>query len=147
MLKLKFPQVYQNLNFYISENTGKFFLRDLVALTNGVYYTSQRGALLHRFVVISSLLATENFPQFSNLFCSECLKFIQKHFEISGPFHIEFHTLQSRGNWFHLPLAPGGDAMFVFCSLYPPQVLGVKINILDLARFGTIYQIYFGKIF
>ena len=33
---------------HISENTGKFLLRDLAALTNSIYCTSQYGALMNR---------------------------------------------------------------------------------------------------
>ena len=35
-----------------SENTGKFLLRNLAALTNSIYCISQHGALMNRFPVM-----------------------------------------------------------------------------------------------
>ena len=43
--------VYELIPF-ISQNTGKFLLRDLAELTNRVYCTSQREALINRFPTI-----------------------------------------------------------------------------------------------
>ena len=35
---------------HVSENTGKFLRRDLAALTNSIYCSSQRGTLINRFI-------------------------------------------------------------------------------------------------
>ena len=43
----------------ISENTGKFLLRDLGALTNSIYCNSQRGALMNRFPVMMTPIGVD----------------------------------------------------------------------------------------
>ena len=51
----------------ISENTGKFLLCDLAALTNRIYCTSQHGTLVNRFPVMMMLIGWREFPIFSDL--------------------------------------------------------------------------------
>ena len=46
----------------ISENTGKFLLRDLAALTNSIYCNSQRGTLMNRFPVTMTPIGSKEFP-------------------------------------------------------------------------------------
>ena len=46
----------------ISENTGKFLLRDLGALTNSIYCNSQCEALMNRFPVMMTLIGWRKFP-------------------------------------------------------------------------------------
>ena len=46
----------------ISENTGKFLLSDLAALTNSIYFNSQHGALLNRFPVRMTPIGWREFP-------------------------------------------------------------------------------------
>ena len=46
----------------ISENTGKFSLRDLAALTNRSYCISQHGALVNRFPVMMTPIGWSKFP-------------------------------------------------------------------------------------
>ena len=45
-----------------SENTGKFLLRDLAALTNSIYCKSQHGALMNRFPVMITPIGWKEFP-------------------------------------------------------------------------------------
>ena len=45
-----------------SENTGKFLLRNLVALGNSIYYNSQCGALMNRFPVMMTPAGWREFP-------------------------------------------------------------------------------------
>ena len=47
---------------FISENTGKFLLRALDALTNSIYCNSERGALMNRFTVMMTPIGWEEFP-------------------------------------------------------------------------------------
>ena len=46
----------------ISENTGKFLLRDLAALTNSIYCNSQCGPLMNRFPVMMTPIGWRKFP-------------------------------------------------------------------------------------
>ena len=52
---------------FLSENTGKFLLRNLDALTNSIYCTSQYGALMNRFPVMMTTLETAKFYWIGNL--------------------------------------------------------------------------------
>ena len=45
-----------------SENTWKFLLRDLAALTNSICCNYQHGALINRFPVIMTLIGWREFP-------------------------------------------------------------------------------------
>ena len=47
--------------FSISENAGKFLLRNLAALTNSIYCTSQHGALMNRFTVMMTPIGWREF--------------------------------------------------------------------------------------
>ena len=47
---------------FISENTGKFLLRYLAALTNSIYCTSQRGTLINRRPVMMTPIGCREFP-------------------------------------------------------------------------------------
>ena len=48
--------------FLVSENTRKFLLRDLAALTNSIYCNSQHGALMNRFPVKMTPIGWREFP-------------------------------------------------------------------------------------
>ena len=47
---------------YRSENTGKLLLRNLAALTNSIYCTSQHGALMNRLPVMMTPIGWREFP-------------------------------------------------------------------------------------
>ena len=53
---------FPHFRFFISENTGKFVLRDLATLTNSTYCTSQHGALVNRFPVMMTPFGWREFP-------------------------------------------------------------------------------------
>ena len=45
-----------------SENTGKFLLRDLAAVTKNIYCHSQHGALMNRFPVMTTAIGWRELP-------------------------------------------------------------------------------------
>ena len=47
---------------FISENTGKFLLRDLATLTNSIFSNSQHGALMNRLSVMMTPIGWREFP-------------------------------------------------------------------------------------
>ena len=48
--------------YFISENTGKFLLRNLAAPTNSIYCNSQHGALMNRCSVMMTPIGWREFP-------------------------------------------------------------------------------------
>ena len=44
------------------ENTGKFLLRNVAALTNSIYCNSRHGALMNRFSVMMTPIGWREFP-------------------------------------------------------------------------------------
>ena len=66
----------KNCKTDISENTGKFLLRNLAALTNSIYCNSQRGALMNRFPVMMTPIG---WREFLTIFLSEISVLLTKH--------------------------------------------------------------------
>ena len=65
MVSLSLDNIEHKNEFFVSENTGKFLLRDLAVLTNNIYCISQLGALVNRLPVMMTPIGWREFPNFS----------------------------------------------------------------------------------
>ena len=57
-----FSKLQGQVDWVRSENTGKFLVRNLAALTNSIYCNSQHGALMNRFPVMITPIGWREFP-------------------------------------------------------------------------------------